>query len=53
MRPPQDENRTKKDAGKKPYRRPTIKSGKFYERKALACPKVQAGAGECAPEAYS
>lgn len=50
MRPPEEK---KKDSRKKPWKKPQIKSGRFYERKALACAKVEGGPGECGSGFFS
>ena len=50
MTPPPER---KKPAERKTYHKPQVKSGRFYERKALACAKVENGPGECAAGFFS
>jgi len=37
----------KRPVSKRPYHKPKIESARFYERKALACEKVEDGFGSC------
>ncbi len=49
-----DKKKEPRTAEKKPYRKPKIKSAKFYERKALACSKEEGGGNpECTAGFYS
>ena len=49
-----DKNKESKSPRKKPYRKPKIKSAKFYERKALACAKEEGGGNpDCSAGLYS